>query len=176
MTKAEPVYQVGEALTLGGIQASMIMVRMFHEKLDIAFHQPMAEVPRSARLDTYLADIGQSMHMASASLQAMLIAEPDDKRLLRAHLIAEEAAEFVKALAERNEVLALDALADLLYVLLGSAVTLDLPLATAFREVHRSNMTKEKQPDDVAKDRVRSKGPNYKPANIAGVLAAHRKS
>jgi predicted HAD superfamily Cof-like phosphohydrolase len=93
---------------------------------------------------------------------------------LRGHLSAEEFAEWIFALLAGDEEAMLDALADRLYVLLGDAVSYDLPLSDAFDEVHRSNMTKEKQPDDPSTQRVRSKGPRYEAPDIKGVLDAHR--
>jgi hypothetical protein len=86
----------------------------------------------------------------------------------------EELGELLQAMSERDELNTLDSLADLLYVVIGTAVTLDLPAAEAFEEVHASNMTKEKQPADPGKDRVRSKGPNYRPPNLSCVLSQAR--
>lgn len=62
--------------------------------------------------------------------------------LVRAHLMQEELAEFSRAAANQDLVGMTDALADLLYVVLGSGVTLGIDLEPAFAEVHRSNMTK----------------------------------
>lgn len=91
--------------------------------------------------------------------------------LVRAHLIAEELGELVLALAERDRVRAADALADLMYVVVGAAVTYAIPLDRVFEEVHRSNMTKAvRRPDDT---RLRDKGSTYVPADVAGVLAVH---
>jgi hypothetical protein len=93
---------------------------------------------------------------------------------LRPHLTLEETAEWIDALIDGDEERALDALADRLYVLFGDAATYDLPLEAAFAEVHWSNMTKEKQPDDPSAARVRAKGPNYVPPNLRKVLDDYR--
>lgn len=89
--------------------------------------------------------------------------------MVRIHLIAEEGvAELALAIAERDRVKVADALADLAYVLFGTAVTYGIPLQEVFEEVHRSNMTKAvRRPGDT---RLRDKGASYVPADVAGVL------
>jgi predicted HAD superfamily Cof-like phosphohydrolase len=68
---------------------------------------------------------------------------PSDNDIeLRKHLIQEEFAEFKNASNERDIVDIADALADLLYVVLGSCVTYGIDAEPIFNEVHRSNMTK----------------------------------
>lgn len=91
-----------------------------------------------------------------------------DDRLMRAHLILEEVAETLLGLARRDPVLLLDGLADTLYVIAGTAVAYGMPLEYAFQEVHASNMTKSSRPNDV---RLRTKGDEYQPPDIAAVLA-----
>ena len=63
-------------------------------------------------------------------------------------------------------------LCDLMYVLVGTAVVFDLPLYDAFREVHRSNMSKlgEDGKPIYRDDGKVLKGPNYSPADILEVL------
>lgn len=93
-----------------------------------------------------------------------------DPRALRAHLVVEEGgSELLRALAIRDKVLLADALADLAYVTYGCAVTFGIPLDLVFAEVHRSNMTKEPQPDDPMIRKL-SKGPSYSPPDIERVL------
>lgn len=65
-----------------------------------------------------------------------------DVRWLRAHLMLEELSEVLAGLASCDKVETLDGLADLSYVVLGTAAVYNLPLAEAFEEVHNSNMTK----------------------------------
>ena len=63
-------------------------------------------------------------------------------------------------------------LADLLYVVYGAADSLGIPLDVAFREVHRSNMSKF-GPDGKAirrDDGKVLKGPNYSPADMSVTL------
>jgi predicted HAD superfamily Cof-like phosphohydrolase len=63
-------------------------------------------------------------------------------------------------------------LADLLYVAYGTADVLGIPLDKVFAEVHRSNMSKLGQDGKpvVREDGKFLKGPNYRPADIRGVL------
>lgn len=91
-----------------------------------------------------------------------------DPRVLRAHLLCEELSEVIGALMGGNRRDLLDGLADLLYVTLGTAITFDLPLAAAFDEVHRSNMTKNAALA-LGDPRVGIKGSDYKPPNLDGL-------
>ncbi len=96
---------------------------------------------------------------------------------LRGHLIIEEGGhELLEAMASGNETSALDALADLLYVVLGTAAELDLPIGEAFLEVHRSNMTKKRVETDPDGCRIRDKGPDYVPPDLGRVLREYRAS
>lgn len=61
---------------------------------------------------------------------------------LRRDLIVEEANEFRAAVRNDDLVEAADALADLVYVVYGAAITFGLDLDAILEEVHRSNMTK----------------------------------
>lgn len=85
----------------------------------------------------------------------------------RCHLILEELGEFVEGLNHQDEVATLDALADLIYVVVGTAVAFGLPLCEAFKEVHRSNMTKT-----ISRDRPGHPGKSdgYSPPNLKKIL------
>jgi len=96
----------------------------------------------------------------------------DDVLQFRINLINEEAEEFEQAAQARNLVEMADALADVIYVALGAAVSLGIDLAPVFEEVHRSNMTKV-WPDGQVRRREDGKvikPPTYSPANIAQEL------
>jgi predicted HAD superfamily Cof-like phosphohydrolase len=64
-------------------------------------------------------------------------------RLSRSRLVTEEAAELVAALHENDLEAIADAIGDLLYVTLGTAVAYGMPAGAIFDEVHASNMTKQ---------------------------------
>lgn len=88
-------------------------------------------------------------------------------RILRFRLIAEEFTEFKNAELRHDMVGIADALADLSYVILGTALAYGIPLAEVFDEVHRSNMTKDGDPRTDGKI---TKGPSYQPPRIAEIL------
>ena len=109
------------------------------------------------------------------------------KRLeLRMKLIEEEANEFYTAAAacavsaqyglKENQrvsmVEMIDGIADLLVVVVGTAVTFGIPLATAFERVHLSNMSKlgaDGQPI-YREDGKILKGPGFFPPALAGLV------
>lgn len=67
---------------------------------------------------------------------------PYDVEALRMRLIAEEFEELDEALLDRDMVGVADALADLVYVVIGMADVMGIDFDSVFREVHRSNMSK----------------------------------
>lgn len=98
----------------------------------------------------------------------------DDNALTRIGCLLEEMSELIEALAHGDPVATLDALADLLYVVIGVGVLFDLPVEKAFWEVHASNMTKT--PDDTGgqlRFPPHGKGPDYRAPNLLRVLEEH---
>lgn len=67
----------------------------------------------------------------------------DGRRDLWVQLLEEEVAEFAEALSRQDLVAVADALGDCLYVLVGASLAFGIPLEDVFREIHRSNMTKD---------------------------------
>jgi predicted HAD superfamily Cof-like phosphohydrolase len=98
-------------------------------------------------------------------------AAPDDATTdLRTRLIQEEFLELQEALAHRDLSAIAKELADLLYVVYGTAVSCGLDMEPVFQEVHRSNMSKvggHKRADGKW-----VKPPGYSPACIQPILAA----
>ena len=89
---------------------------------------------------------------------------------LRVNLIQEEFDEVREALAQRDVEAVAKELADLLYVVYGTAVSCGLDMTPVFREVHRSNMSKvggHKRADGKW-----VKPPSYAPAHLRPLLAA----
>ena len=85
-------------------------------------------------------------------------------------LIQEEFDELREALAQQDIEAVAKELADLLYVVYGTAVSCGIDMAPVFREVHRSNMSKvggHKRADGKW-----MKPPNYSPARLQPILAA----
>ena len=96
---------------------------------------------------------------------------PDEAtRSLRVRLIQEEFEELKVALGQQYLAAVAKELADLLYVVYGTAVSCGIDLERVFREVHRSNMSKvggHKRADGKW-----VKPPGYSPARIQPILAA----
>lgn len=100
-------------------------------------------------------------------------AVPDEAtRSLRMNLIQEEFDELQQALAHEDVIAIAKELADLLYVVYGTAVSSGIDLEPVFQEVHRSNLSKvggHKRGDGKW-----VKPPTYSPACIQPILAAQR--
>lgn len=97
-----------------------------------------------------------------------LVPDISQHRDLRIKLIEEEFRELRDSLDQDDVLGVADALADLQYVVIGSALQWGIPLDRVFAEVHRSNMTKEgggKRADGKI-----LKGPDYEPPDIAAAL------
>lgn len=108
-------------------------------------------------------------------------------RRLRISLITEELIELCTALnvdldvcdgqsviccfseTEINHAEAYDAILDLLYVVIGTAVSLGLNIDPGFQEVHRSNMTKFID-GHRREDGKWIKGPSYSPAKLQAII------
>lgn len=98
---------------------------------------------------------------------------PDEAtRALRVRLIQEEFEEFQQAMAQSDLQGMAKELADLLYVVYGSAVSCGIDMEPVFREVHRSNMSKvggHKRADGKW-----VKPPTYSPADLQAILAGQQ--
>lgn len=94
------------------------------------------------------------------------------RSILRQDLITEEYKEFMYASESDDLVGIADALADLVYVIYGTALEYGIPLSAVLQEVHRSNMSKlENGVPILREDGKILKGSNYSPPEVAGVLA-----
>lgn len=92
--------------------------------------------------------------------------------MLRISLLEEEFSELVTATHARDLVGIADALADITYVVYGTALTYGIDLDSVLSEVHRSNMSKL---DSNGKSITRADGKvlkseHYSPPNVAAVL------
>lgn len=121
----------------------LAMVRAWHEK----YGQPVRTVPDS-------------------------LAPDEDEVTLRQRLHDEELFELHEAMDAADLIGVADGLADLLYVLYGTALHYGIPLDAVFAEVHRSNMTKVYDPSRAKyAGKVIVKGDDYSPPDIEGVLS-----
>ena len=91
---------------------------------------------------------------------------------LRLALIQEELDELKEALLENDIVETADAIADILYVVYGTAVAFGIGIDEVFEEVHSSNMSKLDVDGTAIFDEMGKvmKGPDYFRPNIAQVL------
>jgi predicted HAD superfamily Cof-like phosphohydrolase len=95
---------------------------------------------------------------------------------LRIALLEEEVRELTQAISEADLIGIADALADIVCVVYGTAVTYGIDLDAVVQEVHKSNMTKL---DSSGRPLLRADGKviksdQYIPPDIAGVLANQR--
>jgi predicted HAD superfamily Cof-like phosphohydrolase len=100
----------------------------------------------------------------------------DDEYRLRLRLIGEEWSEFAEAAAAMDlnapQEEFLKELADLIYVLLGTAVAMGMNIDEAFERVHASNMSKL-GPDGkpvMRQDGKVMKGPEYRLPDLSGCV------
>ncbi len=81
-------------------------------------------------------------HTFDIAVHALPLVPDEATRSLRVRLIQEEFDELQEALGRRDTVSVAKELADLLYVVYGTAVSCGIDMEPVFREVHRSNMSK----------------------------------
>lgn len=96
----------------------------------------------------------------------------EDRMALRKRLIEEEYAEFLEAVEEGDLANAGKELADLIYVVQGTAVEMGINLDWVMKEVHNSNMSKldENGKPIYREDGKVLKGKNYFEPNVKAVL------
>ncbi|HET8721813.1 MAG TPA: MazG nucleotide pyrophosphohydrolase domain-containing protein [Nitrospira sp.] len=95
-------------------------------------------------------------------------------RILRERLIHEELEELKEAMGTRDLAAIAKELADLLYVVYGTAVSYGIDMGPVFLEVHRSNMSKVG--GYKREDGKWVKPPTYSPAVIEPILQKQRAS
>ena len=95
-----------------------------------------------------------------------------ERRKLRMKLLEEEYHEYRYAERGNDIVKIADALADMLYIIGGTALEYGIPLDKIFLEVHRSNMSKldEYGNPAIREDGKIMKGPNYVKPDIAKII------
>lgn len=144
----------------------------FHRRKNIDYRQRLAETtPRVECPQTLFL-----MRQESESQLRRFLAQSEERRdyrHIRTHLVLEEVAECLAAMWAGDEVGTLDGLCDAIYVLVGSAVTMELPLAEAFEDVHRANMARASSASSD-NPRLKEKGADWVPPRIKEIIEAHR--
>ncbi len=122
---------------------------------------------------TYEQDCVRTFHMKYDHPVRLAPYVPPDltELLLRLRLIVEETAEFAAAASNGELVEMADALADLLYVTYGTAVTLGINLQPIFQIVHAANVTKSGGKQGSGKQ---MKGTDFKSPTAAIIAELHR--
>ena len=93
------------------------------------------------------------------------------ERSLRKNLLTEEFNEYLDAEQENDIVEIADALADIIYIACGTAVSYGIPLDTIFDEVHNSNMAKLVDGKVIRRSDGKIQKPEgWMPPNIANIL------
>lgn len=118
--------------------------------------------------------VAEFHHAFEISLETRPTVPDEAVRSLRIRLIQEEFDELQAALSEGNVEAIAKELADLLYVVYGTAVSCGIDMAPVFREVHRSNMSKVGGHKRADGKWVKPSG--YSPARIEPILAAQEGS
>jgi predicted HAD superfamily Cof-like phosphohydrolase len=91
---------------------------------------------------------------------------PDDIYELRLRLLEEEFEEFKEAHKNKDKVEMADALADMIYIAVGTANVMNIPLDKVWAEVQRSNM--DKVDPETGKVKKREDGKVLKPEGWQG--------
>jgi predicted HAD superfamily Cof-like phosphohydrolase len=93
-------------------------------------------------------------------------------RALRRRLLNEEFTEYLQAETKDDLVEIADALADIIYIACGTAVSYGIPLDRVFAEVHRSNMAKlGPNGKPILRDDGKVMKPaNWSPPNVSGII------
>lgn len=131
--------------------------------------------PRGLVLDKMANDLDavniltECMHM-HVFVKNLLVGCTDVPKL-RVGLLLEEASEFAEAIVKGDKVALADAIADVIYVAIGTAIAFKIPLDKIFDEVHRSNMTKaSKGAGDLLLKGLSAKSGEYSAPDIARIL------
>jgi pectin methylesterase-like acyl-CoA thioesterase len=91
----------------------------------------------------------------------------------RPKIVADELRELADAIEAGDIVEIADGTADVVYAVIGTAVTYGIPFDAVFAAVHESNMTKVRPgPPVIDVNGKILKGPHYRPPTIAPVLRA----
>ena len=93
----------------------------------------------------------------------------EQERIHRHLLLMEEVKELEEATWNDDYVGVADGIADIIYILCGTALRYGIPLDEVFEEVHRSNMTKTIN-IQFREDGKVMKGEHYSPPNLFGIL------
>lgn len=101
----------------------------------------------------------------------------DSQRRLYAKLITEEYSEFVDAFIDDDDVEQLDACMDMIWVIIGYALSRGWDVEAAWNEVSRSNFSKFDTKGDPIKNAETGKimkGPDYSPPDLKKIIQSNK--
>lgn len=149
-------------------------------ELDLDYPRPSPRLVAGAPDPQPLAQLGHVLAQVLAFHEAFdlprqplpAMAMADLATGLRVRLLREEVEEFALAVDRGDLVAAADALADVVYVAYGSAVTYGIDLDAVVSEVHRANMSKldGRGRPVLRKDGKVLKSARYRPPDVSSVL------
>ena len=113
--------------------------------------------------------VNEFMDAAEQRVSASVRTLNYEEKKFRLKLIREETAELAIALTQQDTVETADALADLLYVVIGTASACGIDIEPIFNEVHKSNMSKFID-GHMRDDGKWVKGPSFVPPNLLPIL------
>lgn len=158
------------------MKTSIHLVQDFHEAFGCRIQykptlNPLANAQAVLAVSQQMAKLADRCRVWAANYMG----SEDGEVWVRLNLIQEELSELTEALAQGDRVAVLDALTDLQYVIDGTYLSFGLHeyKNAAFREVHRSNMTKlDENGRPVLGDSGRVLKPDtYEPPDLESVLA-----
>ena len=98
----------------------------------------------------------------------------EDERELRISLLSEEFYEYRHAEEANDLIEVADALADIIYIACGTAVSYGIPLDDVFAEVHRSNMAKLVDGKVIRREDGKVQKPEgWMPPDVKRILEEH---
>lgn len=161
---------------------SGLLVRQFHAKFGFPLDRVLKDESSlsmgdrgvlSLQASSAMKNIGELLIQEAEGLrmQALNLQSGGDGRLYRAYFLLEEVGECLIKLAHKDEVGLAHELADLQYVVNGTAEQYALPLSYCFAELHRANMSKTKVGERM---RTRDQPVSYQPPDMLSAIACGR--
>lgn len=156
------------------MQTTSIEVAAFHHKHGFPCGMDLRAGVKVRADGITLLDLAETLAKMAEQVKSPALASQKvgDERLYRAHLMIEELAEALEALGNQDEAALADATADLRYVVIGTDVTFGIPSEAVDHAVHQSNMSKAVR--SKLDPRMKNKGPDYKPPDIAAAIRSGR--
>lgn len=148
----------------------MATAKRLREKYAAALRHLRAENPEASK--SWVDDVREFHELMEQPSRTVPELPSDEERALRRRLLLEEVKEYIDADIYDDIVEIADGLADMIYIICGTALSYGIPLAEVFAEVHASNMAKRGPDGRIVKreDGKVLKPPGWSPPDIARIL------